>query len=75
MYLFKKYETLIIDINGKSNKRINVNEINVTLFVPAINLEWKKEDNENIIKFKKNDNELILDYKKENGGIGNKTLR
>ena len=64
-----------MDINSKSNKRINVNEITVALFVPAINLEWKKEDNENIIRFEKNDNELIIDYKKENGRIGNKTLR
>jgi hypothetical protein len=68
-----------MDINGKSNKRINVNEIIVALFIPEINLEleWKKEDNENIIniRFEKNDNELIIDYKTENGGIGNKTLK
>ena len=37
MYLFKKYETLIMDINGKSNKRVNVNEINVALLIPEIN--------------------------------------
>ena len=76
---YKKYEALIMDINGKSNKRINVNEIIVALFIPEINLEleWKKEDNENIIniRFEKNDNELIIDYKTENGGIGNKTLK
>ena len=73
----KKYKALIMDINGKSNKRINVNEITVALFVPEINLEleWKKEDNENIINIKKNENELIIDYKTENGGIGNKTLK
>ena len=75
----KKYKALIMDINGKSNKRINTNEIIVALFVPEINLEleWKKEDNENIIniRFEKNENELIIDYKTENGGIGNKTLK
>lgn len=66
-----------MDINGKSNKRINTNEIIVALFIPEINLEleWKKEDNENIINIKKNENELIIDYKTENGGIGNKTLK
>ena len=64
-----------MDINGKYNKRININEIKVVLSVPEINLEWKKEDNENIIRFEKNDNELFIDYKTENGGIGNKTLR
>ena len=73
----KKYKALIMDINGKSNKRINTNEIIVALFIPEINLEleWKKEDNENIINIKKNENELIIDYKTENGGIGNKTLK
>ena len=55
-----------MDINSKSNKRINVNESNVALSVPEINLEWNKEDNGNIIRFKKNDNELIIDYKTEN---------
>ena len=64
-----------MDIYSKSNKRINVNEINVVLSVPEINLEWKKEDNENIIRFEKNDNELIIDYKRENVRIENKTLR
>ena len=33
----KKYESLIMDINGKSNKRINVNEIIVAfLFLKLI---------------------------------------
>ena len=39
-------------------------------------LEWKKEDNDNIlnIRFEKNENELSLDYKTEKG-VGNKTIK
>ena len=75
----KKFEGLVMDINGKNNKRIaNTNEIVVALFVPQLNLEleWKKEDNDNIlsIRFEKNENELSLDYKTAKG-LGNKTIK
>ena len=75
----KKCTGLVMDINGKNNKRIaKTNEIVVSLFIPTLNLEleWKKEDNDNIlnIRFEKNDNEISLDYKTENG-VGNKTIK
>ena len=38
-------------------------------------LEWKKEDNDNIININKNESELSIDYKTEDNKVGNKIVR
>lgn len=75
----EKYQALVMDISGKSNKRISNNDIiSVALFIPELNLEleWKREDNaNNIITINKNDSEISIDYKTEDNKVGNKIIR
>lgn len=76
------YDALIMDIVNKGNKRNNGgnnNEIVVNLLIKEINLEieWRKEDNKNVIDARVEENESLIDidYKTSENKLANKTLK